>query len=367
MIGIKFKFAVRQDSIGPSQAIVFYRPGKTRSIELNCQDKGENLTISKTSIAEFDSKKNLWPVTNKYIGQGDFKVCEATFDLVKAWDPADESGAYEDFSPSTNPDFYQLKDVYRKWTLNEAGDYSDSPYSQGEVFDFSKIFGTKNYAKSRRRFLPTLTTDKQGKSLGYFLEVSFNDGVDWWQYLYAFNNLLDECGIWLSSDQIDIDTWVASLKGVLKFRITASVISDERLNYSIADGPVNSVAQTFEQVITLPRRFKYRKVTPWSIFANSSSDALGTPDEIDDSCALAGFIRQIASDSPSHIETIDVKTPYLAFDFDIGDRVTASPASRDILGIKNDNRSLYWIDRVQIDFKNQQTELKIKRKRTQLL
>jgi len=366
MMGIEFKFIPRQDSIGPSQAIVFYRPGKTRNVELNCQSKGENLTISKTAVAELDNKRDFWPVTNKYIGQGDFKIFEATFNLVKAWDPADESTDSSKFSPSTNPDFYQVKNVYRKWTLNEAGDYTGSPYNQGDAFNFSKIFDTKNYAKSRRRFYPTLTMDKMDKSLGYFLEVSLNNGVDWSQYSDAFNNLLDECGIWLSSDQFDTDVWTAALNDTLEFRITASVISDERLSYSIADGPVNSVAQIIEQIITSSGRFKYKKVTSESIFANSSLDSIGTIDEIDDSLALAGFIRQTASDSSNHFETIDIKTPCIAFDFDIGDRIATGPDSRDMLGAKNDNRSLYWIDEVQIDFANQQTELKIKRKRTQL-
>ena len=119
---------------------------------------------------------------------------------------------------------------------------------------------------------------RQGKSLGYFLQVSFDNGLHWWQYLYAFNNLLNECGVWLSSDQLDIDTWVAALKGVLKFRITASVISDERLTCVVADGPVNSTAPVVEHIITLPRQFKYRKVSSRSIFAKTDDDTLGIPD-----------------------------------------------------------------------------------------
>ena len=218
-IGLKFKFVPRLVLTGPIQAIVFYKNGKGRAVELNCQLAGEQFSISKTNIAALRSRRNFWPITHKYIGQGNFKIYEATFELVKTWDPADEDTDYDKFSPSTNTDFYQVKDVYRKWSLNEAGDYTAEPYNQGQAFDFSKIFQSNNFVHLRRRFLPTLTTDKQGKSLGYFLEVSFDDGLHWWQYLYAFNNLLDECGVWLSSDQLDVDTWVAALKGVLKARI----------------------------------------------------------------------------------------------------------------------------------------------------
>jgi len=362
-IGLRFKFVPRPVPTGTDQAILFYKAGTGRAIELNCQQTGEQFSISKTNIAGLHSRKNFWPITRKYIGQGDFKIVEATFDLVKAWDGSLEDINYDKFSPSTNPDFYQVKDVYRKWCLNEAGDYSGASYNRGDAFDFTKIFSSSNYARRRRRFRPTLTTDKQGKSLGYFLQVSFDDGLHWWQYLHAFNILLEECGLWLSSDQLDVDTWVAALKEVLKFRITASVVSDERLTCTVSDGPVNSTVPVVEHIITLPRQFKYRKVTSQSIFANSSDDALGCPDEVDDTDALYEFVRHRATVSPETIETIDIQTPNLVFDYKVGDRVIASPESRDLLACRSDNRSRIWIERVRMDFAKQCTNLKIVRQR----
>jgi hypothetical protein len=362
-IGLQFKFVPRLAPTGPDQAIVFYKSGTGRVVELNCQQRGERFSISKTNIARLHSRKKFWPVTHKYIGQGDTKIYEATFDLVKAWDPAGQDTNYDKFSPSTNAEFYQVKNVYRKWCLNEVGDYSGEPYNCGDAFDFSKIFQSSNFVRCCRRFWPTLTTDKQGKSLGYFLQVSFDNGLHWWQYLYAFNNLLDECGVWLSSDRLDVDTWVAALKGVLKFRITASVISDERLTCVVADGPVNSTVPVVEHIITLPRQFKYRKVSSQSIFAKTNDDTLGVPDEIDGTTALYEFVRKRAQVESEVIETVDIQTPYLAFDCQVGDKVTYGPESRDLLGVKSDNRSESRIERVQIDFRNQCTNLEIVRKR----
>jgi hypothetical protein len=356
----------RPAATGPAEAIVFYKAGTGRTIELNCQQPGEQVSVSKTNIARLHSKKNSWPITHEYIGQGDFKIYEATFELVKAWDPSLEDTDYDKFSPSTNPMFYQVKDIYRKWCLNEAGDYSDAPYDRGDAFDFSRIFQSSGFACRRRRFWPALTTDKQGKSLGYFLEVSFDDGLHWWQYLHAFNNLLDECGVWLSSDRLDVDTWIAALKGVLRFRITASVVSDERLTAVVADGPVNSVAPVVKNIVTLPRQFKYRKVSSQSIFASqrlADGDTLGEPDEVDDSAALYEFVRHQAASLSEAIDTIDIQTPYLVFDYQVGDRVTASPESRDLFGCRSDSRSAGFIERVQIDFQKQCTDLKVVRKR----
>ena len=362
-IGLRFRFEPRLVPTGPDQAIVFYKNDTGRTIELNCQQTGQQLSISKTDIAALHSRKNFWPVTHKYIGQGDFRVYEATFDLIKAWDSNIEDTNYDKFSPSTNPDFYQVKDVYRKWCLNEVGQYSDSPYNQGEAFDFTKIFQSTNFIPRRRRFRPTLTTDNQGKSLGYFLQVSYDNGLHWWQYLYAFNILLDECGVWLSSDRLDMDTWVAALNDTLRFRITASIISDERLSCVIPDGPVNSTAPVIEHVITLPRQFKYRKVSDQSIFAGATEDTLGVPDEADDTNALYEFARRTAETSSEIIETIDIQTPIVAFDYKPGDIVSTNPESRDLLRHRSDNRSKSKVTRVQMDFKKQCTNLKIVRQR----
>lgn len=361
--GLKFKFVPRLSSGEPGEAVVFYKDGFHREVELNCQPKGQKLSISKTAVAALTGRRNCWPVTHRYIGQGDFKIYEATFDFIKAWAPADEDTDYDKFSPSANPEFYKVKDVFRKWSLNEAGDYNGSPYNAGDAFDFSKIFDGDNFVHQRRRFRPALTTDKQNNSLGYFLEVSFDDGANWRQYLYAFNNLLDECGVWLSSDRLDVDTWVAAIKGKLKFRITASVVSDERLNCRIADGPVGAVVPVVEHVITLPRRFKYRKVSGQSIFANSTDPSLGQPDEVDDTTALYDFVRRQALSGTETIETIDVQTPYLAFDYQVGDKVVSSPESRDLFNTRSDNRSNCRIKKIQMDFQKQCTNLEIIRQR----
>jgi len=362
-IGLKFRFVPRLESTGPRQAIIFYRPGFGRTVEFNYQAVGEQLNISKTNIAALHSKKNFWPITHRFIGQGDFKVYEATFDLVKAWDPALEDTDYNKFSPATNENFHQVKDVYRKWCLNEAGDYSGSPYNQGGAFDFSQIFEGAAFLSRCRRFWPTLTTDKKGTSLGYYLEVSYDNGSHWRQYLYAFNNLLDECGIWLSSEQLDADVWFAALEGDLKFRITASVVSDDRLSCAVADGPVNSIAEVVDHIIILPRQFKYRKVANASIFADSTDQNIGTPNEIDDTAELASFVRQTSQTHSAIIETIDVQTPFLAFDYNPGDKLTTSPESRDHFHCRLDNQSVHWINRVQMDFTQQCTKLTITRRR----
>jgi len=362
-VDMQFQFVPRLVETRPHQALVFYRNGRGRAIELNCQPAGGRLGLSRTNTAAFRTERQFYPVTHRYIGQGDFKTYEATFDLVKAWDPALEDTHYSTFSPSTNPQFNQVRDVFRKWCLNEAGDYSAAPYNQGEAFDFSTVFGGASHLTRRRRFWPALSTDKQGRSLGYVLEVSWDDGAHWWQYAHGFNSLLDECGIWLSSDQLDINTWIAAMKDGLRFRITASVLSDERLTRTLVDGPVGSTVPVVDHILMLPRQFRYRRVTRHSVLAQTAPEALGTPDEADDTDALGQFVRQRAEGSASVIETTDMQTPALILHLRPGDRVTSSPDSRDLLGTRRDNRSLVWIDRVQVNFREQRTHIKTQRRR----
>ena len=349
--GVRFKFVPNLSQTGPTEAIVFFRPSDCAEVELNCQWQGEKLDILKTTVAEITGQKNLAPITHRYIVQGDYKIYEATFELVKAWDPALEENNYERYSPVTNENFNEVRDVYRKWCLNEAGDYGGSPYNQGTAFDFSKIFENGSYVRKKRRFLPALTSGKDGSSIGYYLEVSYTNGSHWWPYMASFKVLLDQCGVWLSAEQLDMDVWFAILKGVLKFRITASVIADERISFAAADGPVNSTAEVIDKIITLPRRFRYKKVSPESIFANNPAD------QTDDSESLVEFARTMADGGHIETEKMNIKTLLLMPFLSPGSRIVNSQDSRDILNIKYDNRSFSWIKSVDMDFENQQTTI----------
>lgn len=361
--GVQFQFVPHVAQTGPDQALVFYRRGCGREVELNRQRPGEALTVSRTNIATLHSRRQFYPVTHRYVAQGDFKTYEATFELRPAWNPALEDTDYSKFSASTNPEFYQVKDVFRKWCLNEAGDYTGAPYNQGPPYDFSRVFEHADYLPQRRRFWPALSTSAQGEPLGYLLHASFDAGLHWSEYHQAFDLFLDECGIWLSSDPLDMDTWAAAVDGTLRLRLTASVVSDTRLTCTITDGPVGATIPVVDHVLTLSDQFKYRKVSAQSLLAQTAPLASGGPDEVDDSTALHEFVRQYATAAPAVAETIEVQTPNLLLHLAPGDRVVSSPESRDLWSSRRDNRSTTWIGRVHTDFRHQCTHLHLVRQR----
>ena len=349
---LQFRFVSRLGNEGASVGIVFYRPGQGRSVELNIQRKGEALDISRTNIYKYNSNR-CWPVANRYVGKGEMKVFEATFDLIRAWDPALEGGVYEDYS-TTSSSFEMVQDVYRKWCLNEAGDYTFLPYDQGQPFDFTRVFESSEYLNRRRSFYESLSYNSDGKSVGYYLEVSYNAGQNWEEYSGQFQVLKDQCGIWLSTGELGTSMWNALQAGDFKIRITASVESDERLTCEYSDGPVNSTTDVEEHILSSDS-FEYRKISCDSVFVNSIYGA----DETDDTVGLMGYIRQKSLNKTSIVEEVTIHTPYIMSGYQPGDRVVSASESRDLMDVRNDGRCKLWIDMVTMDFNSQSTELKM--------
>ncbi len=349
---VQFRFVSRYGNEGACAGVVFYRPGQGRKVELNIQRRGQGLNVSRTNIYKFISK-SCWPVTNRYVVKGANKVFEATFELVKAWNPEFEGGSSQDYSTASSS-FGLVKDVYRKWCLNEAGDYTPLPYGQGEPFDFTRVFETSEFLSRRRRFYGAISYDSDGQSIGYYLEVSYNDGQDWEQYSGQFQVLKNQCGIWLSTGEFETSIWDALQADDFRVRITASVESDERLTCEYTDGPVNSTVEVQEHILS-NGAFEYRKVSCDSMFAGSAYEA----DEVDDTASLMGYIRQHCHNNTSVIEDVAVETSYVMTGFQPGDRVVSSPESMALLNAGHDGRSRLWIEKVCIDFDKQSTQLEM--------
>ena len=287
-------FCLTQAPVGEREVkdvLQFYRRGEGRRTYLRHQRAGEKLDIAKTNVAQCSLQTNRSAETIRVIGRGAAKRFEATFELVGGWNPNLEENNYDLYSPATNPNFRTVRDVFRKWVLNEAGDYSGEPYNRGAAYDYSGVFGNENYNAHRRRFYPCLSANVMGKSLGYYLEISYDGGDTWQEYAGAFDHLLDECGVYLNSSQMDLLMWYAIKKELLRFRITATVEADESLEAVVYDGPQKSVRPVRTYVVELGQEFQYRQVAAASIFHNATGDELGQPDECDDRESMRGLLR----------------------------------------------------------------------------
>jgi hypothetical protein len=291
----------------------------------------------------------------RFVGLGGFKVYEATFGLVKAWDANLEGGGRELYSPATNPDFAGVADVYRRWCLNEAGDYSGSPFNRGPAYDFGKVFGTSQYVQRRRQFGKALSRDVQGKSQGYYLEVSYNSGQSWGRYEDDFEVLENECGLWLSSDEFSDDFWQSAIGGTLAFRITATVASDHRLRFETVCGPMHSAYPVEGCILDRQRDFAYRQVSLQSIFYTQRAGA----DTADDTSGLVSYARGVAENYAACDIELEVSTAVLELCWRPGQRVLMGPDSSDVCGIYRDSRTLFVLKRAEADFEKQQSVLEI--------
>ncbi len=349
--GVEFVVEPSYCLVGVDSGIVFYKPGKGRAVELNCQYAGNSLDISRTNVIGIDSDRQRWPVTDRFVVRGGYKEYESTFTLVEAWDGSLEGRPQSEYGQSTSSDFESVKDVYRKWCLNEAGDYGEP------AFDFSKVFQGQEYLTRRRAFERAITSDK-----GYYLEASFDDGVNWQEFTDSFGVLDDQCGVWISEDELSEDMWTAIGAGTLKFRMTATVASDVRVNYSVSNGAADGCTPVTETIET-DSSYAYRKVMPTSVFYDQVRTGQLEADQIDDSNAIAAYCKTKARLSERVIDNITVDTAVVGMHYHVGDRVVCSPESRDILGIRRDRRSEFVIYSVTMDVEKQATSLEIVRRR----
>lgn len=195
--------------------------------------------------------------------------------------------------------------------------------------------------------------DRSGQSLGYDLEVSYNSGTTWFPYTGAFHHLVDECGVRLSSTQLDPVMWDAIKKDSLAFRVTATVRSDEPLTVSLQDGPLEGLRPVRTAIIERGRDYQYREVTALSRFYGDPE--LGTADEVDDSGLLRQSVREMLGRLQSNRWSGSVELAMLRPDIRPGDRVAGIEGRDKRLFQASEQRGLPVVREVVLGFEDGQS------------
>ena len=296
----------------------FYEIGKGRKVLLSHQRAGNELNLRETNLAECSLKSKCLSESIQVVGRGDYKRFEGTFELLEGWDSGLEGNDFEFYSPEHNENFALVKDVYRRWVLNESGAYSGEPYSRGAAYDLSALLGTGLYEKRKRRFWPCLSRDMHGESLGYYLEVSYDGGSEWQKYPGMFHNLQDECGVYLSSNEFSGEMQAAILGNTLRLRVTASVISDERLEVVVNDGSIDTMRPVRRVCYDWGGLFEYKQVTSESVFWGDKSGQLSLADVVDDKASLRERVRNQLALLRREELTGQIRLPWLRADIKPG-------------------------------------------------
>ncbi len=313
---------------------------------------GRLVPIAAGSAVRLDRTHFRYPVSNgearlQVIATGGLKRYESTFELMPGWDRSLESPDYECYSAATSPDFIAVKDVFRKWVLNETGRYSQPPFDSGPRADLSGLFEGDAYTICSRRFLPCISRVENasaGVTLkgGYYVEVSYNGGYRWLPYDGACHILTDECGIYLSHGQFDLTMWIAICKDVLRMRITASVESDTPLREVVTIRPGVGFQKARMATCDAGDRYRYWKVAPGSRFYRGVNSA----GQYDDGAALRRYAWQYGKRLFAQVEPARITIPWPRMDIRPGDQI-----------VWHDGERSGQVEKVVLDYSNWQTEL----------
>ena len=315
LAGGRVRVAAEPQAEGVGRRLELWFPGRAPGGWLSHQAVGEGFDSRATQFAGLAVRMEFESAPRRYVARGDRKVYESTFDLVAGWDDALASYDPDDFSPSRNPNFDAVRDVFRKWVLNEAGEYSESPYNRGPAPDLSALFEGAPYVRRHRRFLKCFSCDGLGRSRGVCVEVSLDGGTTWQQTNLSLRIFTGECGVYVASDPLPARYLAAAMRGLVRVRVTAAIESDacllaERATEGAADLPGRT------RYLSVPAGYRFRRVAPTSTFYGQ-----GGAEEVDDSAQLQQLVdAAYETDRRSPVPT-RIHMPWLAMGHRDGERL----------------------------------------------
>ncbi len=295
------------------EGLVFYRPGRQgrlRSVRL--QPSGQRVLASGSNLWRGRLEFHRRPGRRGVLALGARRRYEATFELSPGWDPAKQTHRWRDFVRGEAADWPDVSRVYRKWVLNEHARYSGEPWNL-PVHDFSEIDPYAFTALSPRRFLPCISTDEAGQSLGMAVEFRRGGEDQWRRWPGPVWTCEDECAVLLGGDSLPGDFFAAAAAGEAQVRITATVQADARLIAEVPGDP-NLPTETAD----FSDRAAWQRVSPLSVFYGRGD--LGVPDERDDADMLAELARRHAEGACEAVEA-HLTLGWPDASFHVGDRV----------------------------------------------
>tara|TARA_Y100000593_G_scaffold4213_1_gene8314 strand:- start:3811 stop:5949 length:2139 start_codon:yes stop_codon:yes gene_type:complete len=205
--------------------------GLAGTVNLKRQAPGDVLNDSDTQLWQMNLN---YDITNKTVSSnsayGNEVIKEGTFELVPAWDitdPGDDVDVYANQPDIAGGGTSETGVAWRKWVLNEAGDYTDSWagswYAQNDwsatsrtaaikAFDWDTFFGADapnqtNHIKRRSRLLPTVTLNRkgdgpQGNTQGVYIEWGqYDNAAGQWIWRPVTGTGSDEDGVKLAGQE----------------------------------------------------------------------------------------------------------------------------------------------------------------------
>lgn len=270
---------------GAANAVTLAPPGSVYSLATG------------TNAADTKLDYDVGNTRNQAVVYGDWHFFESTFVLSRGWavglDGLTESNLSRD-SSNYNNDLSVVRDVWRKWVLNEAGDYVGLRPEILKPFDLGPLVGHPVIPR-RRQFLPTVTLDDdlapRGETHGVSVEYSTDLGATWKNVRSLEDRTIvileRECGI--RFDGLFPPAELVRAGASAMVRVTATIRDDVRLGTIYGPDGGSPLAQPAPFLIDESEKFHWRDVLPTSKY--SAEVAAGTlpSAQADDLVALTEY------------------------------------------------------------------------------
>ena len=309
----------------------------------------------KTNLASASIDWNIAECANVVIVEGSRKEIEGTWELYRTWPEADDVLSSDELRKSDPTSLYvDHKETWRKWALNEAGDYN-------EVRPGTPIvdFGSENLIK-RRKFEHCVARNDDGSRRRVVLEM-YNPATDTWvEAPFSFSLLDAECGVILEGDTPPADLIVNGEDA--RLRITASVKLDQRISQRAERQASSPNANEIELWLDMADRFFWREILVDGDNASIYSDSAGD-DNVDDTIKAQEFAESVRGVEESARISCSLVVQGIDLSYEIGDLITeinGRSIELDMAAPSNNERRYLQISEITYDFYQSTTTLRVR-------
>lgn len=336
---------------------------------LRHQRLGQTLSTGLTNTESLGVRFDTTRLANQIVAKGAKIQVEITAELHRGWPASLDNTPLDELKSSVvklseNPN---KKYAWRRWVLNEAGDYTNTRPEIKGIFAESVYQALRKegllecFLPRRRRFLPTITTNAEinqavgGEGRGLTLEYRDYDGS--WRPIKNWGvELLDyECGILINREDVPEELYDQGEYAAI--RVTGTIEGDLAITHTASRQADSPVFETKEALIDLSDDYQHRVILPGSRYAGSKNNLAA-----DDRQPLANFAESLRQ----RFDQIDIPGGVVLegvdqLEYQPGDRVAGVQGKNISFQVKRGVAQFPQIVSVTLDIESQKTILQLQR------